>query len=234
MTPVKDQGDCGSCWSFGTVGTIEGSYFLTGNPLTSLSAQQLVSCDDEIDMGCGGGLPDYAFDYIAYTANGLVSDEQYPYTSGDGYSGTCLTDRLEPKVTTLKNYYQISNDRYDEPKIQDGLTRLGPLVMGINASPMQDYHHGVDDPSSDCLDDREDLNHSVLVVGYGWDDVSQLEFWKIKNSWNTDWGEDGYYRIRKGVNACGLAYDTMHATADPVHKQGTTTTIRGGSNSVEE
>lgn len=193
VTAVKNQGQCGSCWSFGTTGDIEGSWFLGGNDLVALSEQELVSCDKS-DNGCGGGLPSIAFDFIIKNG-GLVAEESYPYTSGEGDSGMCMKDKMEgTKAAVISSWNTISSSPEGEEKLQEALIKNGPISIGIDATPMQDYFGGIDNPK--CGSGSNDLDHAVLIVGFG--EENGQKFWKIKNSWGPDWGEQGYYRIVRG------------------------------------
>jgi C1A family cysteine protease len=202
VTGVKDQGTCGSCWSFGTTGDIEGAWYLAGNKLISLSEQMLVSCDYS-DYGCGGGLQSTAFDYII-KVGGIESEEYYPYKSGDGGSFACQMNKKR-FVANISSWVQVTQDK-DEAKIAEYVQKNGPITIAINATPMQHYQKGIDNPSS-C--DPEELNHAVLIVGFGSTDGT--DYWIIKNSWGADWGEDGYYRIVRGENKCGVAEDPVHS-----------------------
>jgi len=203
VTGVKDQGQCGSCWSFGTTGDIEGTWFLAGHDLISLSEQQLVSCD-KTDAGCNGGLQENAFDYVI-RVGGIQSEAAYPYTSGKGVVATCKVDTTK-FVANISAWGQVSSSPSGEAAIAPYLVQNGPVTIGINANPMQDYVRGIDDPSR-CS--PYNLNHAVLIVGYGTE--AGVDYWLIKNSWGTLWGEQGYYRIVRGVDACGLARDVVHS-----------------------
>jgi len=203
VTGVKDQGNCGSCWSFGTTGDLEGTWFLAGNPLTSLSEQQLVSCD-KTDAGCNGGLQENAFDYIIRTG-GIQSEADYPYTSGKGVTAECKVDSSK-FVAHMRAWAQVSSSASEEDKIAPYLVANGPVTIGINANPMQDYIRGVDDPAHCSV---VNLNHAVLIVGYGTE--GGVPYWLIKNSWGTTWGEQGYYKIVRGQDKCGLARDVVHS-----------------------
>jgi len=203
VTEVKDQGECGSCWSFGTTGDIEGGWFLAGNKLIPLSEQMLVSCD-YTDYGCGGGLQSTAFEFIM-KVGGIESEEFYPYTSGSGDSFKCHMNKKR-FVANISSWVQVSQNK-DEAKIAEYVQKNGPITIAINANPMQLYQKGIDNPSS-C--DPDELNHAVLIVGFG-STPDGTDYWIIKNSWGTNWGEDGYYRIVRGQNKCGVAEDPLHA-----------------------
>eukprot|EP00322_Chrysochromulina_rotalis_P027783 CAMPEP_0115832282 /NCGR_PEP_ID=MMETSP0287-20121206/2576_1 /TAXON_ID=412157 /ORGANISM="Chrysochromulina rotalis, Strain UIO044" /LENGTH=338 /DNA_ID=CAMNT_0003285659 /DNA_START=117 /DNA_END=1133 /DNA_ORIENTATION=- len=211
VTPVKDQGQCGSCWSFGTTGDIEGVWFLANNSLTSLSEQQLVSCDTQ-DSGCNGGLQETAFNYVI--RYGLTTESNYPYTSGSGRVATCDSTKVSDMAARISDWVQVSKKALgkspDEGAILTALLASGPITIGIDASPMQFYRGGVDSPQK-CGDSQLSLDHAVTIVGYG--NEGGVDYWKIKNSWNTDWGEQGYYRIVRGENKCGVASDAVHSVA---------------------
>jgi len=203
VTGVKDQGQCGSCWSFGATGDLEGSWFLAGHPLIPLSEQQLVSCD-KTDSACNGGLQENAFTYIIING-GIQSEADYPYTSGSGKVPACKVDSSK-FVANMTAWAQVSSSPAGEVNIASYLVANGPVTIGINANPMQDYTGGIDNPSS-CS--AFNLNHAVLIVGYGTE--GGVDYWLIKNSWGTGWGESGYYRIVRGVDKCGLARDVVHS-----------------------
>eukprot|EP00698_Gefionella_okellyi_P005486 TRINITY_DN15017_c0_g1_i1.p1 TRINITY_DN15017_c0_g1~~TRINITY_DN15017_c0_g1_i1.p1 ORF type:complete len:344 (+),score=50.60 TRINITY_DN15017_c0_g1_i1:56-1033(+) len=197
VTPVKNQGQCGSCWAFSTTGNVEGQWFLTHKNLPSLSEQQLVDCD-KTDDGCSGGLPSNAYEYIM-GAGGLMSEDAYPYTAVDG---NCVFQASQV-ISKVANWTAISTD---ETVIAQETYERGPLSIGINAEWMQFYSRGVSDP---LWCDPKKLDHGVLIVGYGTDGSSG--YWKIKNSWGPEWGEQGYYRIIRGKGKCGL--NTMVTSA---------------------
>jgi len=152
---------------------------LAGNPLTSLSEQQLVDCD-KVDAGCNGGLPSNAYEYIMQ-AGGIESESSYPYTAMDG---SCKVDQSK-FVAKVSNWTAVSKD---EDQIAAFLVEHGPLSIGINAEWMQFYMGGVSDPLF-CSPSR--LDHGVLITGYG--THNGKPYWSIKNSWGDGWGEKGYY-----------------------------------------
>lgn len=209
VTPVKDQGQCGSCWAFGTTGDIEGVTFLKTGNLVSLSEQQLVSCDKGENEGCNGGLQEDAFDYVK--KNGITTEKDYPYKSGGGSTKKCISKDIQAPLTKIAGWTQVSKSKKGEADIKSSLPKVGPITIGIDATPMQDYVGGVDSPkcNRDCGCTADDLDHAVLMVGYG--TSGSKDYWKIKNSWAKDWGEDGYYRIEYGENLCGLAWDAVHS-----------------------
>ncbi|KAH9606054.1 hypothetical protein KSS87_006691 [Heliosperma pusillum] len=211
VTPVKNQGSCGSCWSFSTTGALEGAHYLATGELVSLSEQQLVDCDHECDpdeynscdAGCNGGLMNNAFEYIL-KAGGVQREEDYPYTGRDG---TCKFDKSKI-AATVSNFSVVSTN---EDQIAANLVKNGPLAIAINAAFMQTYIGGVSCPYI-CM---RRLDHGVLLVGYGSAGYSIIRlkekpYWIIKNSWGANWGEKGYYKICRGRNVCGV--DSMVST----------------------
>ena len=206
VTSVKNQGSCGSCWSFSAVGALEGAHYLATGELVSLSEQQLVDCDHECDpeqygacdAGCNGGLMTNAFEYTL-KAGGLEREEEYPYTGTD--RGPCKFDKTKI-AATVANFSVVS---IDEDQIAANLVKNGPLAVGINAVFMQTYIGGVSCPY--ICSKRQD--HGVLLVGYGSAGYAPIRlkekpFWIIKNSWGETWGENGYYKICRGRNICGV------------------------------
>ncbi|KAI3901296.1 hypothetical protein MKW92_044070 [Papaver armeniacum] len=217
VTDVKNQGTCGSCWSFSTTGALEGANFLATGKLVSLSEQQLVDCDHECDpaeagscdSGCKGGLMNSAFEYTL-KAGGLLLEEDYPYTGND--RGQCKFDKRKI-AASVANFSVVS---IDEDQIAANLVKSGPLAVAINAVYMQTYIGGVSCPYI-C---SKNLDHGVLLVGYGSGSYSPIRlkekpYWIIKNSWGPTWGEKGYYKICRGPSVCGV--ETMVSTVAAVH-----------------
>ncbi len=198
ITPVKDQGQCGSCWAFSTTGAIEAAWNISGHPLVSLSEQQLVDCSFRYgDLGCNGGLPDNGFHYVMDME--LCSEEDYAYT---GEWGSCSTDMCE-SVVTIAGCVDVASG--DQVGLKEAVARQ-PVAIAIQADQFvfQHYTSGV------MTDDAcgTDLDHAVLVVGYGTEDG--LDYWLVKNSWGASWGDNGYVKILRtnsqdDVGICGVA-----------------------------
>jgi C1A family cysteine protease len=196
VTQVKDQGQCGSCWSFSATGGIEGAWKLAGNALTSVSEQELVSCD-KVDSGCSGGLMDNAYNWLISKHSGqIVTEAAYKYTSGAGSTGTCKS------VTGMAVGAKISGHKdvtHTESQMAAWVSQNGPLPIAVDASEhWQTYTGGV---VSTCT--GTSLDHGVLAVGF------TANYWIVKNSWGPSWGESGYIRLAYGSNQCGLNQSPM-------------------------
>ncbi|XP_014239963.1 cathepsin L1-like [Cimex lectularius] len=197
VTPVKDQKQCGSCWAFSSTGSLEGQHFLKTGKLVSLSEQNLVDCSGSYgNLGCSGGLMDLAFQYVRDN-KGLDTEKSYPYWGEDE---SC---RFKPSGVgaTDKGYVDVASN--DEHALEEAVDKVGPVSVAMDASheSFQFYSSGIY-YEPDC--DSQNLDHGVLVVGYG--TQGKNEFWLVKNSWNTVWGEKGYFKLAKNKNNhCGVA-----------------------------
>ena len=203
VSSVKNQMDCGGCWSFSAAEAIEGEYYIKHKNLYNLSEQELIDCSGYLgNNGCDGGSMDNAFKYVI--SNGLCLDNNYSYTA---QQGMCQNTTCGKKIH-INTYYNVPQS---EDQLKKALMRQ-PISVAIQANKrsFQLYKSGVyDDP--DCGDQ---LDHGVLLVGYGYDVDSGLDYWKIKNSWSSEWGEDGYMRLLKGSGSsegqCGIAMDASY------------------------
>ncbi|KAJ8984233.1 hypothetical protein NQ317_007465 [Molorchus minor] len=201
VTPVKNQGNCGSCWAFASTGSMEGAYAISTGRLVSLSEQNLVDCSTSYgNAGCDGGVMDYAFIYVR--DNGIEAESDYPYTGTDG---RCSYDSSK-SVLKVNSWYDIPQG--DESALQDAVANTGPVAVALNADGYDLYAGGIYDDSS-C---STEVNHGVLVAGYGTE--SGTEYWLVKNSWGADFGENGYIRHARNKNSqCGI---TVEATIPAV------------------
>ena len=173
VTPIKNQGQCGSCWAFSTTGSLEGAYFLKTGTLTSFSEQNLVDCDTKVDQGCNGGLMDDAFDFI-HTNKGLCMEASYPYT---GTSGTCNKKCKKVAGATVKKHTDVGKT---QKALMSALDKQ-PVSIAIEAdqSGFQFYKSGVFTGACGTA-----LDHGVLAVGYGTMGSKKTgKYWKVKNSW---------------------------------------------------
>jgi len=198
VTGIKDQGQCGSCWAFSSTGSIEGAVFLKHGHLTSLSEQQLVDCSTaQGNAGCQGGLMDSAFKYVQ--TNGLCTESAYPYTAKNGvcHSSSCAPS-ADSKITGYKDVTHTEN-------ALGAAVDLTPVSVAIEAdqSGFQLYKSGVF-----CGTCGTSLDHGVLAVGYG--DEGTTAYWKVKNSWGTSWGEQGYIRMCRNSNKCGISNEPSY------------------------
>lgn len=201
VTDVKDQGQCGSCWAFSTTGSLEGVYAIKNKNIKSFSEQQLVDCSLTYgNMGCNGGIMQNAYTYIH--DKGITTEEAYPYT---GVKESC---RKYIPVTYISSCINVIPN---ELQLTYAVMK-NPVSVSIEADSrsFQFYKSGVYD-NADC---GTNLDHGVLVVGYG--NENGKDYWLVKNSWGINWGEAGYIKIlrdsvkesTKGM--CGIAMDTSY------------------------
>jgi C1A family cysteine protease len=203
VSPIKDQGSCGSCWAFSTIANLEGLYYKEKGVMVTMSEQMLVDCDT-IDSGCNGGLMENTFTWLKENG-GIMTDDDYPYT---GYKGSCKSDPSKYVDMKITGYKKLGSSwstwsAVDEEEVKEFLYETGPLAIALNADYLSYYTGGiVDYTSSQCP--SSGINHAVTLVGYGTDESSGMDYWIIKNSWGSDWGEYGYFRIRRGNGTCGV------------------------------
>ncbi|GIQ82228.1 peptidase C1A, partial [Kipferlia bialata] len=209
---VLDQGSCGSCWAFATAESLSDRYCVMTGDNTVLSPQELVDCDRlMLPGGCSGGEPYLANDWLEW--NGLVPNECYPYVSGHTHErGTChsdvCTDGSEP---SLKVYVEaMSAEFYDNPtQIQKAIMDKGTVAgTMIVYEDFYNYKGGVYEHAYGAMEG----GHAIAIVGWGVDSVSNLPYWTVRNSWGYDFGEDGYFRILRGMNMCEIELGGSAAT----------------------
>jgi cathepsin L len=181
VTPVKNQGSCGSCWAFGTLGEVEAKHKQNTGQSVNLAEQQLVDCSTQ-NSGCNGGRPDYALTYLS--GKSIYTTGSYAYTARDG---SCKTGTASG--VTVSGYNRISKS---DSALASALNSGAVTVLVYADSAFQSYSSGILSAPTTC-----NLNHAVLATGYG------SNFWKIKNSWGTGWGEAGYIRFSRTTAGCG-------------------------------
>jgi C1A family cysteine protease len=207
VTPVKDQGQCGSCWAFSASEAIESAWILKGHATTSsinLSPQQIVDCDtiDGVE-GCNGGMTESAYDYIVQ-AGGQEQIANYPYTA---VNGKCkFAERYVDAM--ISGYTAISKQ---ESALPTNLASIGPLSICLDAAHWQDYQSGVLTNLQCCPFLKCEMDHCVQLVGYN--TTATIPYWIVRNSWNTDWGVQGYIYLEMNKNTCGLANDVTWPTS---------------------
>ena len=209
VAKIKDQGLCGACWSFSTICSIESATaILNKKPVVPLSEQNLIDCvkndttiNDKCCLGCKGGMMDNAFDYIIKNQNGFVdTEDSYPYL---GHDGNC---KFSKKSSGPRIIDWVDIPSGDEYSLEDAVANVGPVSVTVDASDeWQFYSNGILIPQRffGCSSRKANANHGVVIVGYG--SENGFNYWIIRNSWGTNWGESGYLKLIRGRNACGIA-----------------------------
>ncbi|XP_073030911.1 low-temperature-induced cysteine proteinase-like [Primulina eburnea] len=204
VAPIKDQGSCGSCWAFSTIVGVEGINQIVTGTLVSLSEQELVDCDTSYDQGCNGGLMDYAYQFIIKNG-GIDSEEDYPYKGTDG---KCDQYRKNAKVVSIEGYEDVPTN--NEKALKKAVANQ-PISIAIEAGgrDFQLYESGIF--TGKC---GVSLDHGVGAVGYGTE--NGVDYWIVRNSWGTSWGEQGYVRMERNVASkqglCGIAVEPSYPT----------------------
>lgn len=208
VTPVKDQAVCGSCWTFGSTGALEGALAIQKGIRTELSQQFLVDCAwFDGNAGCGGGTAEGAYTWLAKQGGIPTADSYGPYLGVNNY---CKIPSTFSNIAQVSGYSKVAEG--DESAFKEALYVMGPHYVAVDASHKSFgfYHEGIySDPN--CASDPDDLDHAILAVGYGTDSTTNQDYWIVKNSWSTYWGQQGYIHMaRNKGNMCGIASDAVH------------------------
>mmetsp|Transcript_21486 Transcript_21486/g.55816 ORF Transcript_21486/g.55816 Transcript_21486/m.55816 type:complete len:249 (-) Transcript_21486:64-810(-) len=200
VTPIRNQGQCGSCWAFGAAESFSDRLCIASGGQTSivLSPEQLVSCDWEGNMGCNGGIPHLAWDY--FEAFGIVSDSCFPYSAGTGSAPKCAKTCADGQPWTTHKTKLFSTKGYSGVEaIQTAIMTSGPVEGTISVyKDFMSYTSGVyEHTTGDYLG-----GHAIRMVGWGTENGT--DYWLVANSWGTTWGEEGFFKIRRGTNECGI------------------------------
>ena len=199
VSPVKNQGHCGSCWTFSTTGCLESAHAIHHGNFFNLSEQQLVDCAQAFDNhGCNGGLPSHAFEYIS-AVGGLEEEYDYEYHAVEG---ECTFNAGKARAT-VQEVFNITEG--DEDQLTLSLAYFNPVSIAFQVvEDFRFYKEGVYH-SDTCGNGPKDVNHAVLAVGFGTCAKCNTPFYIVKNSWGGSWGDEGFFKIKRGDNMCGVA-----------------------------
>ncbi|CAD5229875.1 unnamed protein product [Bursaphelenchus okinawaensis] len=198
VTPVRDQGWCGSCYAFGSVAAVESQLLIHRNLSTYLSIEEILACTYHNKKygnysGCDGGLPDGVYDFVK--DNGITDNEHWKYDdTQEEFNGTCPLEG-KPVITKLEDVILLPPNNADNLKA--ALYTYGPVSAELNGFLLDCYEGGII-----TKDYHHNRTHLVLIVGYG--EENNTKYWSVKNSWGSDFGENGYFRIQRGVDMWGI------------------------------
>jgi C1A family cysteine protease len=207
LTPIKNQGQCGSCWAFSATEQLESQYFQKYGVLKELAPQQIVSCDTTCD-GCNGGNPIEAWGYL-YGFGGQEPKADYPYTSGvTGQTGTCTSNAADVTEDVGATYTLIAQSPSQESNMLAQMQK-SPMSVCVDATLWQTYQGGVITSQSGC---GTSIDHAVQATGYN----AEGNYWIVRNSWGETWGENGFVWVEYGANVCGITDQATIVTVDKI------------------
>lgn len=195
VTAVKDQGQCGSCWTFASAETLESAHYLKTGILLDLSEQQIASCTDTGGCGgtggCEGGTAEKAYAGLMANGRGIASEWVYPYTSHAGSDAKCIYSATMEVAANITSYTKLPSNQ--AAPLMQAVATVGPIAISVDASAWSRYESGVFDG---CNLKAPVLDHAVQLVGYG-SDAAFGDYWLVRNSWTPVWGEKGYIRVKR-------------------------------------
>jgi cathepsin L len=194
VTAVKSQGSCGSCWAFASTAVIESHLAINTGKLFDLSTQQIATCSPNPNQcggqgNCGGATAELAFEYVSNSA-GLYDEFQLPYTEFYGQESQCVIPSGTTPKAKISGYVKLEENNYEQ--LVHAVANYGPIAISVDASSWHAYSSGVFDG---CNQLNPDINHAVVLMGYGTDDTTSQDYWLVRNSWSASWGENGYIRL---------------------------------------
>jgi len=199
VTPVKDQQSCGGCWSFSAAETLESHIAIQTGKLFVFSEQEILACTPNPLQcggtgGCNGATQELAFAYVGQA--GITTEQQWPY---EGVTGTCDWKGKSP-VANITGYVFLPQNNYTA--LMNSVVNIGPIAISAAAEPWMSYSEGVFDTACGT-----DVDHAIVLEGYGHDSTVNEDYWLVRNSWSASWGEQGYIRIKRygdGQEPCGV------------------------------
>lgn len=223
VSAVKDQGYCGSCWAFASTAVIESHVALDTGKLFDLSPQQIASCSPNPKQcggkgNCQGATAEIAFDYVA-GSEGLLEEFQYSYSSFYGVESSCSIPPAGVPKAHIDGYVKLPSNDYSS--LMNAVAKIGPIAISVDASSWHAYSSGI---FNGCNQVNPDINHAVVLVGYG--EENGQKYWLVRNSWSASWGENGYIRLNRDENICGSDITPQDGSAcegetEPVQACGT-------------
>jgi len=217
--PIRNQQKCGSCWAFGASEAFSDRLCIASKNKTNvvLSPEDLVSCDKYGNMGCNGGVPHLAWDYMELA--GLPTDACFPYTAGGGDAPACTNKCKDSETWTAYKVKKFSTKGYKSvASIQNAIMTDGPVEAAFSVyEDFMKYSSGVYEHTTGSLLG----GHAIKVIGWGTE--SGKPYWTVANSWGTTWGEQGFFKILRGKNECGIEQGVVAGQAE------TTADVEGDS-----
>jgi cathepsin L len=220
VTAVKSQGSCGSCWAFASTAVIESHLAISTGKLFDLSTQQIATCTPNPNQcggqgNCAGATAELAFEYMTNSA-GLYDEFQYPYTEYYGQEAQCVLPTNTVPKAKISGYVKLQENNYAQ--LLNAVANYGPIAVSVDASSWHSYSSGI---FNGCNQLNPDINHAVVLMGYGTDEQTNQDYWLIRNSWSASWGESGYIRLLRRRRTNNLGEEEENCGLDVTPQDGT-------------